>query len=137
MTQTTDNDETSQLFRTVRALELLAESHDAHAHGDVERCQQLVDQAVTECGDFTVQGIRGGMLIGEIPMPYDERWHRYLDHQRDRLAAELNAATEPDEPDVDETPAYDGNEDEDEGPYVEIDTTTTRAPEDELGDREW
>ncbi len=101
MTQTTDNDEKSQLFRTVRALELLGKSHDAYERGDLDACDALVRQAATECGAFTVQGIRGGMIIGEIPKPDDEGWHRYLDHQRDRLAAELNAATEP-EPDVDE-----------------------------------
>lgn len=125
MTQTTDKDETSQLFRTVRALELFAASHDAYTQGDHDGCAALLRQAATECGDFTVVGIRGGMMIGEIPKPYDEGWNEYLQHQRDRLAEEQLSEAAQHAPD------------EDDGPHVEIDTTTTRAPEDELGDREW
>lgn len=101
MTQTTDTDGTSQLFRTVRALELLGQSHDAYDRGDHDACDALLAQARTEAGEFTVTGILGGMRIGEIPKPYDGGWNEFLAHQRDRLAAELNAATEP-EPDVDE-----------------------------------
>lgn len=88
MTQTTDTDGTSQLARTVRALELLGQSHTAYARGDHDACDALVRQARTEAGPDTVEGIRGGMLIGEIPKPYDEGWNEYLDHQRDRLAEE-------------------------------------------------
>jgi hypothetical protein len=101
MTQATDTDERSQLFRTVRALELLGQSHEAYERGDHEACDKLSMQARTETGTDTVSFILGGMQIGEIPKPYDEGWRAYLDHQRDRLAAELNAATEP-EPHVDE-----------------------------------
>jgi hypothetical protein len=74
------------LANTIRCLELFAESQQAHAAGDLQRCHDLIDQAATECGADTVVLIRGGMTIGEIPKPDDEAWHQYLQHQRDRLA---------------------------------------------------
>lgn len=74
------------LANTIRALELLGESHTAWEAGDKERCDALITQANTECGADTVVLIQGGMRIGEIPSPDSEHWHEYLQHQRDRLA---------------------------------------------------
>jgi hypothetical protein len=74
------------LANTIRCLELFAASEQAHAAGDLQRCHDLIDQAIDECGADTVTLIRGGMTIGEIPKPDDEAWHEYLQHQRDRLA---------------------------------------------------
>lgn len=74
------------LANTIRALELLAESNTAWQAHDKVRCDALITQANTECGADTVVLIQGGMRIGEIPSPDSEHWHKYLQHQRDRLA---------------------------------------------------
>ena len=79
-------DDRATLANTIRALELLADSHTAWEAGETERCDALIAQANTECGADTVVLIQGGMRIGGIPSPDSEHWHEYLQHQRDRLA---------------------------------------------------
>lgn len=81
-----DMNDHDTLANTIRALELLADSHTAWEARDKERCDALIAQANEECGADTVVLIQGGMRIGEIPSPDSEHWHEYLQHQRDRLA---------------------------------------------------
>lgn len=73
------------LANTVRALDLLAESHTAHVAGERLRALAIYDQAVEECGADVVLALTGGMRIGEIPLPGTDDWDAYLAHQRDRL----------------------------------------------------
>lgn len=83
------------LANTVRALELLAASHTAHAAGQRTRALDLYDQAAAECGGDVVQALTGAMRIGEIPTPGTDDWDAYLAHQRNRLEATRDDVTDP------------------------------------------
>jgi hypothetical protein len=77
----------TQLQRTVRALELLGKSYEAlTTDRDKDRCDAFIDQALAEAGADTFTLIRGGMRIGEIPMPSDPLYWLYVNEQRGRLA---------------------------------------------------
>jgi hypothetical protein len=76
----------SQQRRTVRALELLGESHTAHERGDLAACDMFAAQARRDCGGDTVTLLLGGMQIGEIPRPGEDEWPHYLVQQIDALA---------------------------------------------------
>lgn len=76
-----------QKRRTVRVLELLSESFEAHVRGDDEAFRRALD-AASECDAFAVIGIRGGIAIGEIPNPERDwpLWAEYVQANRDGLA---------------------------------------------------
>ncbi len=67
-----------QKRRTVRVLELLDKSFQAHARGDLVACDAAVNEAI-ECDAAAVSVIRGGMVIGEIPRP-EEHWPEWRDY---------------------------------------------------------
>lgn len=77
-----------QKRRTVRVLELLTESFEAHRRGDDEAFRRTLDEA-TELDAFAVVGIRGGIMIGEIPNPERDwpAWGEYVAVNREGLAA--------------------------------------------------
>lgn len=77
-----------QKRRTVRVLELLSESFEAHGRGDDEAFRRALDEAL-ELDAFAVAGIRGGLAIGEIPNPERDwpLWVEYVQAARDALAA--------------------------------------------------
>lgn len=57
-----------QRARTVRVVNLLDESFTARQAGDVARSGELLDAAL-DLDPMCVSGIRGGMIIGQIPNP--------------------------------------------------------------------
>ena len=75
-----------QKRRTVRVLELLSESFEAHQRGDDESFHAILDTAM-ECDGFAFAGIRGGIIIGEIPNPERDwpLWVEYVQANRDGL----------------------------------------------------
>ncbi len=77
-----------QKRRTVRVLELLTESFEAHQRGDGEAFRRALDEA-TALDPFAVDGIRGGIMIGEIPNPERDwpAWGEYVSVNREGLAA--------------------------------------------------
>jgi hypothetical protein len=77
-----------QKRRTVRVLELLSESFEAHQRGDGEGFRRALDEA-SELDAFAVSGIRGGIVIGEIPNPERDwsLWVEYVVVNREGLAA--------------------------------------------------
>ena len=77
-----------QKRRTVRVLELLTESFEAHQRGDHEAVRVAVVQAM-ECDDFALAGIQGGIVIGEIPNPERDwlLWTEYVSVNKEALAA--------------------------------------------------
>ena len=85
-----------QKRRTVRVLELLTESFEAHQRGDDESFHAILDEAM-ECDGFAFDGIQGAIIIGEIPNPERDwpLWVEYVAVNRDGLAAmEREAADE-------------------------------------------
>lgn len=74
-------DDLDQRRRTVRALELLADSHAAYERGDVAECGALFDRVRREAGSQLAL-ISDGMTAGEIPEPADEAWPEFLARQR-------------------------------------------------------
>ena len=76
-----------QKRRTVRVLELLTESFEAHKRGDDEAFRRALDEA-TVLDPFAVHGIRGGIVIGEIPNPERDwpLWVEYVQVNREGLA---------------------------------------------------
>ena len=76
-----------QRRRTVRVLELLSESFEAHQRGDDESFHAILDTA-SECDAFALAGIRGGIIIGEIPNPERDwlGWADYVQAAREELA---------------------------------------------------
>jgi len=85
-----------QQRRTVRALELLGDSHVAYAAGDIGECDRLRALAGSECGEWTVVALLGGMQTGEIPQPGDDGWPHYLVAQQDALARNEEGGTRDD-----------------------------------------
>jgi hypothetical protein len=85
----TNPDDVAQLRRTVRALELLADSYQAHQASDQEAMGAAFAASAEEC-PVEWNLLQGGMRIGEVPQPGDEAWPEYLATQQARLA-ELNA----------------------------------------------
>lgn len=77
-----------QKRRTVRVLELLSESFEAHRRGDDEAFRRALDEA-TVLDAFAVTGIQGGMRIGEIPNPERDwlAWGEYVSVNQEALAA--------------------------------------------------
>ena len=77
-----------QKRRTVRVLELLTESFEAHQRGDDESFHAILDTAM-ECDGFAFDGIRGGITIGEIPNPERDwpLWVGYVSVNKEALAA--------------------------------------------------
>jgi hypothetical protein len=77
-----------QKRRTVRVLELLTESFEAHQRGDDQAFRAALD-AATECDAFALAGIRAGITIGEIPNPERDwpLWVEYVAVNREGLAA--------------------------------------------------
>jgi hypothetical protein len=77
-----------QKRRTVRVLELLTESFEAHKRGDGEAFRRALDEA-SEVDAFAVSGIQGGMMIGEIPNPERDwpLWVEYVSVNKEGLAA--------------------------------------------------
>jgi hypothetical protein len=76
-----------QRRRTVRVLELLGESVEAHARGDAAASERLISEAA-DVDAFAMSGIHGGILIGEIPSP-DRNWAgwcEYVQAAKDALA---------------------------------------------------
>ncbi len=75
-----------QKRRTVRVLELLSESFEAHQRGDDESFRAILDTA-SECDAFALAGIRGGIMIGEIPNPERDwlAWGEYVSVNREAL----------------------------------------------------
>jgi len=76
-----------QKRRTVRVLELLTESFEAHRRGDDEGFRRALDEAAV-LDPFAVHGIRGGIVIGEIPNPERDwlLWAEYVQVNREGLA---------------------------------------------------
>jgi hypothetical protein len=76
-----------QKRRTVRVLELLSESFEAHMRGDGETFRRVLDEAI-ELDAFAFAGIRGGITIGEIPNPERDwvAWGEYVAVNREGLA---------------------------------------------------
>jgi hypothetical protein len=76
-----------QKRRTVRVLELLTESFEAHNRGDGEAFRAALD-AAAELDAFALVGIRTGITIGEIPNPERDwpAWVEYVALNRDGLA---------------------------------------------------
>jgi hypothetical protein len=77
-----------QKRRTVRVLELMDASFQAHQRGDDEGFSRALDEAVA-LDPFAVEGIRGGIMIGEIPNPERDwpAWVEYVSVNREGLAA--------------------------------------------------
>jgi hypothetical protein len=77
-----------QKRRTVRVLELLSESFEAHMRGDAETFRRVLDEAI-ELDGFAFAGIRGGIAIGEIPNPERDwpLWVEYVSVNKEGLAA--------------------------------------------------
>jgi hypothetical protein len=77
-----------QRRRTVRVLELLSESFEAHQRGDDESFHAILDTAM-ECDGLAFAGIRVGITIGEIPNPERDwpAWGAYVAAAREALAA--------------------------------------------------
>lgn len=77
-----------QKRRTVRVLELLSESFEAHMRGDDEAFRRALDEAMG-LDAFAFSGIQGGIIIGEIPNPERDwaLWVEYVAANRDGLAA--------------------------------------------------
>jgi hypothetical protein len=77
-----------QKRRTVRVLELLTESFEAHRRGDDEAFRRSLDEAA-ELDQFALVGIRGGITIGEIPNPERDwpAWGEYVSVNQEGLAA--------------------------------------------------
>lgn len=88
--------ELEQKRRTVRVLELLNTSFEAHRRGDETAFKAALDEAMAVDGAaFCV--IHGGITIGEIPNPERDwpGWGEYLAVNQDGLArAEAEAAQE-------------------------------------------
>jgi hypothetical protein len=76
-----------QKRRSVRVLELLDESFQAHQRGDSEAFRRALDAAL-ECDADVVAVVQGGMIIGEIPRPeeHPNEWQEYLRANRGGLA---------------------------------------------------
>jgi sugar phosphate isomerase/epimerase len=76
-----------QKRRSVRVLELLDESFQAHQRGDSEAFRRALDAAL-ECDADVVAVVQGGMIIGEIPRPeeHPNEWQEYLQANRGGLA---------------------------------------------------
>lgn len=77
-----------QRRRTVRVLELLSESFEAHARGDGDAFRVALDAAM-ECDAAAFAGIQIGMTIGEIPNPERDwpGWGEYVAVNQEALAA--------------------------------------------------
>lgn len=77
-----------QKRRTVRVLELLSESFEAHRRGDDEAFRRALDEAM-ELDVAAYDGIWGGIMIGEIPNPERDwpAWTDYVAANREALAA--------------------------------------------------
>jgi hypothetical protein len=77
-----------QKRRTVRVLELLSESFEAHRRGDDDAFRTALDAAL-ECDAAAFAGIQIGMTIGEIPNPERDWpfWVEYVSVNREALAA--------------------------------------------------
>ena len=77
-----------QKRRTVRVLELMDASFQAHQRGDDEGFRRALDEAVA-LDPLAVHGIRGGIMIGEIPNPERDwpSWGEYVSVNREGLAA--------------------------------------------------
>lgn len=81
------SDDLDQTRRSVRVLELLDESAQAHKAGDKTRADLLFEEA-SKLDHTAVSIIYGGMLIGEIPRPDSQplEWAEFLNAQRAGLA---------------------------------------------------
>ena len=77
-----------QKRRTVRVLELLSESFEAHQRGDDEAFRRTLDEAA-ELDPAALVGIQGGIRIGEIPNPERDwpLWVEYVSVNQEGLAA--------------------------------------------------
>ena len=77
-----------QRRRTVRVLELLTESFEAHRRGDDGAFRRALDEAM-ELDLPAYDGIRGGIMIGEVPDPGRDwpAWVEYVSANREALAA--------------------------------------------------
>lgn len=78
-------DEISQRRNNIAVMELLQRSHTAHADGDADLSQDLMDQANT-VRPLTVLALIGAMRIGEVPYPGTPEWAEYLAGQQEALA---------------------------------------------------
>jgi hypothetical protein len=80
-----------QRRRTVRVLELLSESFEAHARGDTPAMDRLMSEAA-ELDVDAVSVIQGGIIIGEIPDPGRDwpAWAAYVAAAREALSAADN-----------------------------------------------
>ncbi len=76
-----------QRRRSVRVLDLLTRSYEAHARGDGDEAERLITAAV-ETDAAVVSVIRGGMFIGELPRPEADfpAWFEYVEANREALA---------------------------------------------------
>ncbi|MBO2461734.1 hypothetical protein [Actinomadura violacea] len=74
-----------QLRRTVRALELLGESHEAFRRDDRLAMDAAFAKSADECAvEWNL--LQGAMRIGEVPQPGEYQWGEYLAGQKSRLA---------------------------------------------------
>jgi hypothetical protein len=76
-----------QRRRTVRVLELLSDSFEAHERGDTAGMDRLMSEAA-ELDVSAVSVIQGGIMIGEIPNPERDwpSWVEYVSVNREGLA---------------------------------------------------
>lgn len=72
-----------QRARTARVLDLLDQSHRAYARGDKDESRRLMAEAA-DLDAAAVVGVRGGMILGEIPNPEldPNAWADYIAAQR-------------------------------------------------------
>jgi len=73
-----------QKRRTVRVLELLSESFEAHMRGDDEAFRRALEEAM-DLDSFAFDGIHAGIIIGEIPNPERDwpLWVEYVQVNKD------------------------------------------------------
>lgn len=79
--------ELEQRRRTVRVLELMTQSFEAHTRGDAAAVKAAIDEAI-DVDFMAFTGIQGGIIIGEVPNPDQDLpgWTAYVGAAREELA---------------------------------------------------
>jgi hypothetical protein len=79
--------ELEQRRRTVRVLELMTQSFEAHTRSDEAAFRSAADEAFG-VDTTALVGIQGGIVIGEIPNPENDwpAWNEYVAAAQEELA---------------------------------------------------